>query len=489
MSRKVTYAMKKMVAGNQYYKCNNEPNSNLKGLDNYKCPLWEKGGKNAGSFDATGYEIDHIIEWSVTKNDNIDNLQALCIMCHKYKTKKFMMDNIEKPIKIIDIIVPYCSPMYNNWGINIVKPILGIDETWDGMHTSALIVLPRMPEDDIINTTNITNITKLWVSNCKLTNNGIGKFRNLTSLYIDCNNKHITDIGIKTLTKLTSFRNESGKITSDSLIALTNLTCLHIDGSSIKDNGIKHLTNLISLHVCGNKITNNAIKMLVNLTHIDIVYNEKISIDVLKQLPKLISLSLTESPDYSIGTGLSELLNLKHINIRNNHNNKIIGDDVIKYLTNLTGLNIWNNSVIGNTGISELKYLIFLNLGCCSCITNSTLATLTKLKILDLSNNNIITDNGITNLMDLTELNLSQNGTITDNGIKNLTNIESLSLNGNTKITWKSIVKLSKLEKLDIKNNKIITWEILRKTKEIVTSKDDSITYFPNLKCMKYVYK
>ena len=51
-------------------------------------PLWEKQGGNKGSFDESGYEIDHIIEYSLTGNDSIENLQALCSMCHKTKTKR-----------------------------------------------------------------------------------------------------------------------------------------------------------------------------------------------------------------------------------------------------------------------------------------------------------------------------------------------------------------------------------------------------------------
>jgi hypothetical protein len=89
-TRKVQESTKKLVAGNQLFKCNNSPGSNLYRLEKYKCPSWSSEKK--GSFDGAGYEIDHINEWSVSKNDNIDNLQALCPQCHSFKTRKFRVD-------------------------------------------------------------------------------------------------------------------------------------------------------------------------------------------------------------------------------------------------------------------------------------------------------------------------------------------------------------------------------------------------------------
>jgi len=99
MYRKLSQAHKKKIAANQFYKCNNKPNSKLKGLEGYKCPLWLKNDDNKGSFDFGGYEIDHIEEYSVTKDDSDDNLQALCKNCHSVKTKNFMMEIMKQDIK------------------------------------------------------------------------------------------------------------------------------------------------------------------------------------------------------------------------------------------------------------------------------------------------------------------------------------------------------------------------------------------------------
>lgn len=83
MSKKVPDRKERIVA-RQKHRCNNKPGSNIKGLEDYKCPLWLIVDNN-GTFDESGCEIDHITEQSVGRNDDISNLQALCPMCHKVK--------------------------------------------------------------------------------------------------------------------------------------------------------------------------------------------------------------------------------------------------------------------------------------------------------------------------------------------------------------------------------------------------------------------
>jgi len=91
--RKVTEALKKLVAGRQNYKCANKINSQV--VKNYNCPLWQNEERQ-GSFGEEGYQIDHIIEHSVSRNDTPENLQALCLSCHSVKTRRFMIQNEEK---------------------------------------------------------------------------------------------------------------------------------------------------------------------------------------------------------------------------------------------------------------------------------------------------------------------------------------------------------------------------------------------------------
>jgi hypothetical protein len=67
--RKLSEAQKKKIAGRQKYKCANEPGKKLRYLEDYECPFWKQAGKDCGSFDESGYEIDHINEVSMGVNN------------------------------------------------------------------------------------------------------------------------------------------------------------------------------------------------------------------------------------------------------------------------------------------------------------------------------------------------------------------------------------------------------------------------------------
>lgn len=97
----LTESVKKRICGKQYYKCANKPGLNLTGLELYICPLWNQNGDNKGSFDESGYNIDHIEEFSINQNNDESNLQALCIMCHAVKTKRFLSNSMSKSTKIL----------------------------------------------------------------------------------------------------------------------------------------------------------------------------------------------------------------------------------------------------------------------------------------------------------------------------------------------------------------------------------------------------
>jgi len=87
-----TDAQKRMLAGTQSYKCANNLETTLTGLETYQCPLWQKSNTdNKGSFDQSGFELDHINELCVSGDNSLNNFQALCKSCHSVKTKRFMM--------------------------------------------------------------------------------------------------------------------------------------------------------------------------------------------------------------------------------------------------------------------------------------------------------------------------------------------------------------------------------------------------------------
>ena len=97
--RNLPESLKKKVVILQRFKCANFPNSNLKFIDQYNCPLYTT---NDGLFDESGWEIDHIIEFSSGGSDDVSNLQALCPSCHRVKTKNFMIDSLNSVKKRVD---------------------------------------------------------------------------------------------------------------------------------------------------------------------------------------------------------------------------------------------------------------------------------------------------------------------------------------------------------------------------------------------------
>ena len=81
----------KLLLGKQSYKCANKPGKFCKGLEDYKCPLWQKVNEDRGSFDQSGFELDHIKELAISGDNSLNNFQALCKSCHSVKTKKFLI--------------------------------------------------------------------------------------------------------------------------------------------------------------------------------------------------------------------------------------------------------------------------------------------------------------------------------------------------------------------------------------------------------------
>ena len=86
-NRYISQKIKKLILEIQLYKCANNPNNPALNLSDYNCLLWICYD---GVFDNSGYEFDHINEYCISKDNSIDNIQALCPYCHSVKTKKFM---------------------------------------------------------------------------------------------------------------------------------------------------------------------------------------------------------------------------------------------------------------------------------------------------------------------------------------------------------------------------------------------------------------
>lgn len=87
--RNVTAGTKKLVAGKQRYTCK----ANVSG---YACPL--KGAP----FDEAGYEVDHIVPLSEGGSNDVSNLQALCLMCHRVKSNRASAGKPKKTVTSTD---------------------------------------------------------------------------------------------------------------------------------------------------------------------------------------------------------------------------------------------------------------------------------------------------------------------------------------------------------------------------------------------------
>jgi hypothetical protein len=86
-SRYISVKIKEQVLIRQDYKCANSPCQPALNLSDYKCLIWIFYN---GTFDESGYDFDHIDEHSISGNNSLENIQALCPNCHRVKTKRFM---------------------------------------------------------------------------------------------------------------------------------------------------------------------------------------------------------------------------------------------------------------------------------------------------------------------------------------------------------------------------------------------------------------
>ena len=80
---------KLLVAGAQRFKCAG---------DRTRCPMWRlnEGSVQQGSFDESGFEIDHTPPWRVAHRSDRSVLQALCHSCHAFKTRMERIAELEE---------------------------------------------------------------------------------------------------------------------------------------------------------------------------------------------------------------------------------------------------------------------------------------------------------------------------------------------------------------------------------------------------------
>jgi len=117
--KKLSESIKKIVAAKQDYKCANFLGSNV--IPNYNCIYHKSRG---GTFDEAGYEIDHIKEYCKTHNNKMNNLQALCLPCHRVKTIRFNQQ--KKKIKKESTIIHWSFKVRINKSIKNSNEIINL---------------------------------------------------------------------------------------------------------------------------------------------------------------------------------------------------------------------------------------------------------------------------------------------------------------------------------------------------------------------------
>ena len=75
---------KLLIAGEQRFRCAG---------DRTRCPCWIL---NEGSFDESGFEIDHSPAWREACRSDRSVLQALCHSCHALKTRLERIHDLER---------------------------------------------------------------------------------------------------------------------------------------------------------------------------------------------------------------------------------------------------------------------------------------------------------------------------------------------------------------------------------------------------------
>lgn len=225
---------------------------------------------------------------------------------------------------------------------------------------------------------------------------------------------------------------------------LKNITSLDLSNRGIGDiTGLDNLSNLQSLDLSYNQITNILpLLKLYSLENLNLSHNR---IDDVSYISNLRSLKQLNLSDNNIST-------LDYSREPNKDNNATdyskITQNVFKYLTNLTSLDLGNSNIDG--------YYSYKNRISSGDLDN--LEVLTKLTSLNLKGNSLGSLSNLEKLTNLNTLNLSNTGISNLDSLKKLVNLSYLDISHNTSIDGKDLKPLQdlySLKYLDASSNKI----------------------------------
>lgn len=182
---------------------------------------------------------------------------------------------------------------------------------------------------------------------------------------------------------------------------------------------------------------------MLRLTHLQVESSELNNLTGLEHATNLESMSLGGTGMVSDLIPISNLIELRSLNLADNQIQDI---RPLSNLINLKVLNLWNNQIQDITPLANLTRLIYLNSASNDVENLAPLAGLIHLRTLNLSTNQIEDITPLANLTGLITLKLSYNRISNFSPLANLVNLEDLRINNNfgTDISSLSGLKLIK---------------------------------------------
>jgi Leucine-rich repeat (LRR) protein len=340
--------------------------------------------------------------------------------------------------------------------INSIVPIrhlnLAVNSFICGLTLTRLTNLKYLDlsRNDTINNNDIhplTNLTSLnLTNNTKISNMTLLRLGHaLTSIDVSCNSI-INDLTIKRLTSVTALQCEKSILSDECVSCLTNLRLLNISlKEKVTDKSLIRLSSLTELNANSNGyVTGMSIKNLTNLTALYIGSTRSIDIpeSTLKYLTNLTKLNLS-----NVSFSSQSIKHLDKLQILNIAGTKI---NTISTLTNLTKL--YTNELCSIDEILQLTKLSHLTIPGEFVLTDKVqqLTSLQGLTSLHIKTPNL-TDDTLIKFSNLTALYLNETNLITDASIQRLTNLKILDMSGTWSFVNEScLMKLQNLTALNI---------------------------------------
>jgi hypothetical protein len=194
----------------------------------------------------------------------------------------------------------------------------------------------------------------------------INKHITIKTLNVPLFNAEITDLGISSLTEITSLNILNSKLVTDKSVSNLNLTRLSASYTNITDYTYYRLVNLTYLDVGGESfISDECLSTLVNLTYLDISCNKQLSDKALINLTNLRILSIYDT--HITDLGISSLTNLERLitnklitNIQCLPNLRILDAGFNIHITQFENLSyVMNTGSLHHTFPDTCKYISF----------------------------------------------------------------------------------------------------------------------------------